>query len=90
MRPNLADGGLDRRLGIFGAGDVELHGQQVVVVAERRGDLLGVAAGGDDGVAGGQRSLGDVDAQAAACAGDEPNLPVLHGMLLNALSMAGL
>ena len=55
-----ADGGLDRGLGVLGAGDVELHGQQVVVVAERRSDLRGVAAGGDDGVAGGQRSLGDV------------------------------
>ena len=46
--------------------------------AERRGDLLGVAAGGDDRVTGGQGGLGDVDAQAAAGAGDEPNLLVTH------------
>ena len=35
------DGGLDRGLRVLGAGDVELHGQQVVVVADRRRDLPG-------------------------------------------------
>ena len=51
--------------------------------SERGGDLLGVAAGGDDGVTGGQGGLGDVDAHAAAGAGDEPNLLVTHaGALL--------
>ena len=74
------DGGLDRGLGVLGAGDVELHGEQVVVVADRRRDLRGIAAGGDDGVAGGQGGLGDVDAQATARAGDEPNLLVSHAM----------
>ncbi len=49
----------------------------------RRADLLGVAAGGDDRVTGGQGGLGDVDAQAAAGAGDEPDLLVTHvGALL--------
>ena len=37
-------------------------------------DGVGVAAGGDDVVAGGQRGLGEVDAHAAAGAGDEPGL----------------
>ena len=36
------------------------------------GHGFGVAAGGDDRVAGGERGLRDVDAHAAACAGDEP------------------
>ena len=44
--------------------------------------FLGIAAGRDDGVAGGQRRLRDVDAQTTACAGDEPNLLVSHGMRL--------
>ena len=78
----LPDSGLDRGLGVLGTGDVELHGQQVVVFADRRRDLPGVAAGGDDGVAGLQCGLGDIDAQATACAGNEPNLLVSHGMFL--------
>ena len=56
------------------AGDVEPGDEQVVRVAERLGDGVGVAAGGHDVVAGGQRGLGDVDAQAAAGAGDDPGL----------------
>ena len=78
----LPDGGLDRGLGVLGVVDIELDGQQVTVVADRRRDLRRVAAGGDDGVAGGQGGLGDVNAQATACAGDEPNLPVGHWMFL--------
>ena len=46
--------------------------------ADRRGDPLGVAAGGHDRVSGGQRGLRDVDAHAAAGAGDEPDLLVAH------------
>ena len=46
--------------------------------SERGGDLLGVAAGGDDRVTGGQGGLGDVDAHAATGAGDEPNILVTH------------
>ena len=73
------DGRLDRRLGVLRAGDVELDDQQVVRVAERLRDGVGVAAGGDDVVAGGQRGLGDVDAHAASGAGDEPGLLASHG-----------
>ena len=66
------DGRLDGGLCVLAAGDVELGDDQVVCVAERLGDGGGVAAGGHDVVAGGQRGLGDVDAQAAAGAGDDP------------------
>jgi hypothetical protein len=52
------------------------------VVTDRRRDLSGVAAGGDYGVARVQGGLNDVNAKATACAGDEPNLVVSHGMLL--------
>jgi hypothetical protein len=53
-------------------GDVELGDEQVVRVAERLGDGGGVATGGHGVVAGCQRCLGDVDAQAAAGSGDDP------------------
>ena len=49
------DGCLDRGQCVLGAGNVELQGQQVVVGADRRGDLHRIAASGDDSVAGGQR-----------------------------------
>jgi hypothetical protein len=39
-------------------------------------------------LAGGQRCLGDVDTQATACAGDEPNLLVRHGLRLVSFAMA--
>ena len=71
-------GCLDRGLGGCGVGDVESHGQEVLVLSEGLGDALGLAGGGDHGVAGGQGCLGDVDAQAAACAGDEPYLLLGH------------
>ena len=68
------DSGLDRRLGVLRAGDVELDDEQVVRVADGLGDGVGVAAGGHDVVAGGERGLGDVEAHSAAGAGDEPGL----------------
>ena len=77
-RPNRSHGGLHRGLGGCGVGDVESDGQEVVVLSERVGDALGLAGGGDHGVAGGEGCLGDVDAQAAACAGDEPYLLLGH------------
>jgi hypothetical protein len=46
--------------------------------SNRRGDLLGVPSRGDDRVTSGERRLGNVDAQAAAGAGDQPNLLVAH------------
>ncbi len=44
------------------------------MLADRFCDGLGVAAGRDDVVTRGQRSLGELDAEAAARAGDEPGL----------------
>ena len=67
------DGRIDGGLSGGGVGDVEGDGEQVVVLAEGRGDLGGVAGGGDDGVAGVEGGLGQVDAHAAGGAGDEPD-----------------
>ena len=44
------------------------------MLAERLRDAVRVTGGGDDGVPGRQRGLGQIDAQAPAGAGDEPNL----------------
>ena len=68
------DGGVDGS----GVGDVERHGDQVVVVAEGGGDGVGVAGGGHDSVAGGEGGGGDVDAHAASGTRDEPDLLVGH------------
>ena len=74
---------LDGRLGARGVGDVKSYHDEVGVCSEHEGDLLGVTAGGNDCVTGGQGGLGDVDAHAAAGAGDEPNLLLTHaGALL--------
>jgi hypothetical protein len=67
----------------MGAGDVEFDCQQAVVVAHRSCDLRNAAASGDNSVAGGQGSLGDVYTQASTSAGDEPNLPFSHDMFPN-------
>jgi hypothetical protein len=48
------------------------------VCAEHGGDLLKVAAGGDDGVTSGQGGFGDVHAHPPAGAGDEPDLLLTH------------
>jgi hypothetical protein len=45
-----------------------------------RADLLCVPSRGDDCVTSGQRRLGNVDAQATAGAGDQPNLFVAHAV----------
>src|SRR5205823_2246117 len=73
------DGRLDRGLGVLRAGDVELDDEQIVRVADCLRDGVGIAAGGHDVVAGGQRGLGEVDAHAASGAGDEPGLLEGHG-----------
>jgi hypothetical protein len=52
------------------------------VVTDRSRDLCSIATGGDNSVAGGQGSLGDVDAQTSASAGDEPNFLFSHDMFL--------
>ena len=69
---------LHRRLRGCQVRDVELDDEQVVGLADGVGNGFGVAAGGDDCVAGGECGLCDVDAHPAACAGDEPHLLVSH------------
>src|SRR5215208_3474607 len=70
-------GHLHRRLGVRGAGDVQLDDQQVFLgAAQGPLDGLGASAGGDDRVAGGKRGLGDVHAHATAGAGNKPDLLV--------------
>ena len=78
MRPNRSSAALHRRLCGCQARDVELDDEQVVGFADGIGHGFGVAAGGDDCVAGGERGLRDVDAHPAACTGDEPNLLATH------------
>jgi hypothetical protein len=73
------NGRRDRRLGVVRAGDVELDDQEVVGLADRLGDGVGIAAGCDDRMAGGQRGLGEVDAHVTPGAGDEPRLRLSHG-----------
>ena len=72
------DCGLDRGLGVGVAGDVELDREQVVGLADGLRHRIGVAPGRDDGIAGRQGGLGDVDAHAAPGTGDEPDLLVGH------------
>jgi len=48
------------------------------VVTNRSRDLRSITTGGDNGVAGSQGGLGDVDPQASASAGDEPNFLFSH------------
>jgi hypothetical protein len=48
-------------LSILRTGNVERHGQQVVMVANRCRDLLGIAAGRNDCVASGEGRLRDID-----------------------------
>ena len=72
---------LDRRLGVLRVGDVEPDGEQAVGVADGAGDGVGVAAGGHDVMAGGERGPGDVQAHSAGRAGDEPGL-LLNGHVI--------
>jgi hypothetical protein len=77
------NGRLNRRLGVLPAGHVERDDEQRVGLAEGLCHGGRVAAGGHHVVAGGQRGLGELDAHAAAGAGDEPGLIVSHvGLLL--------
>jgi hypothetical protein len=56
--------------------DVEFSDEQVVVLSDRVGHGIGVAAGSDHRVSGGESGLNDVDAHPAPSASDEPNLLV--------------
>src|SRR3954464_7608018 len=72
--PEPIDGGPHRPLSGRRIGDVERHRQEVVALAQGGVDRVGVAAGGDHRVPGGQGRPGNVDAKASAGAGDEPDL----------------
>ena len=73
------EGGLHRRFRRRGARDVQFHDEQVVGLANRVGHGVGIAAGRDDRVAGGERRLGDVDAHPATRTSDRttPSCPIL-------------
>ncbi len=75
------DGGRSRGFRVIRASDVELYGQKLVVRADRRRQLCGVAARGDDRVSRGQGGFDNVHAQTAAGTGDEPNLLLRHSPL---------
>jgi hypothetical protein len=73
------DGGGHGRLGVCGAGNVELDDEQVGGVTECPGNSVGVAAGRDDGVPRNERRLHDVNAHPTAGTGHEPDGLVSHG-----------
>jgi len=58
--------------GLLGVCDVQAHNEQIVVRADGFRDGFSVAPGSHDVVTSCQRSRGELDAQAAARAGDEP------------------
>ena len=71
-------GRLGRSFGGILVGDVERDGEKVVVLADGVAHAVGIAAGRDDRVSGGECRLRDLDAHAAAGAGDEPHRVVSH------------
>ena len=73
MRPKRSTAARTAASAVGEARDVQFDDEQVVGLADAFGHGVGVAAGGDDCVAGGKRGLGDVDAHAAAGTSDEPN-----------------
>ena len=87
MRPNRSTAAWTAASASAGSVTSSLTASRSSCVAERSRDPLGVAAGGDHSVAGGQRGLGDVDAHAAAGAGDEPNLLVSHASALPSVDL---
>src|SRR2546422_5644659 len=75
------DGSPHGSLRIGKAGHVQLYHQQVSRLAHRRLHGLGVPAGGDDHVAGGQSRIRDIDAHSTAGASDEPNSLSSHPLV---------
>src|SRR2546425_8316629 len=60
-------------------GDVQLDYQQLARPTHGLGHGVGVSAGGNDGVTGGQRGFDEIDPHATACSSNEPN-PLIHGI----------
>ena len=61
----------------------KLDRQHVAMVAHGGRDLRSISTSGDNGMAGIESGFGDVNAQASANAGDEPNSLFTHGMSLS-------
>ena len=78
IRPNRSAAALTAASASVGSRDVELDGQEVVSLTQRRRDRVDAPGGRDHGVIGGERGFGDVDSHAPTGAGDEPNLLVGH------------
>ena len=78
--PEPLDRRLHGRLGLGRDGDIQPHDQQVLGVPDGRPDRLGTAAGGHDGMPGGERRLGEVDPHAPPGTGDEPDLLLRHAL----------
>ncbi len=76
------DSYLDGGRGGGGVGDVEFYGEEPIVLAQGRGDGVGVASGSDHSVAVGERGLGNVYAHATAGACDQPYFLVSHAMVV--------
>jgi hypothetical protein len=83
----LGDGGCDRGLGVLARRVTSS------LIANRSSwwPIAAVTLAGSrpvaiNRVASGQRCLGNVEAQATACAGDEPNFLVSHGKLLGTIA----
>ena len=75
------DGGGYGSVRVLGTGDVEFDHEQLIRLADRFGDGVRVAAGGDDGgVPGGECRLDDVNAHATAGTSYEPDILVSHGV----------
>jgi hypothetical protein len=82
IRPNRSTAASTAALAAAGSVTSRSTTSQVVVLAQRGRDVVGPACGDDHRVTGGQGRLGDVDAQTAASAGDEPNLFLAHASAL--------
>ncbi len=78
MRPNRSTAAYNGRFRRRDVGDVQIEGEEAVVVADARPDAVSVSGGRDYEVSCGERCLGDIDAHATASAGDEDGLLVGH------------
>ncbi|HVK46168.1 MAG TPA: hypothetical protein VM429_14845 [Micropruina sp.] len=71
--PEPRHGSIDRRLRGSRIGDIQRHGQQVVLLAKCCGDLGGIPSRGDHEAAGLQGGPHQVDPHATGGAGDQPH-----------------
>ena len=69
--------------------DVQRYSEEPLTVADCNANTLGVASGGNDELAGRQGGTGELCAQAAAGAGDEPHLRIGHDRALSKSGVDG-